>query len=118
MTDKTEVAAKPVAWMTEDGRACSAATWNDMPRAIRDSFTIPLYTAPLVAEREWREQQIATLFDAIKHGDKEHQEWLRTKVREHFKDEAAKERPDAAAHDTDDITERCPARNNNHKGTT
>lgn len=28
--------------------------------------------------------KVGTLFDAIKHGDSEHQEWLRNKINEHF----------------------------------
>lgn len=32
--------------------------------------------------------KISTLFDAIKHGDKEHQEWLRKKIEDHFNETA------------------------------
>lgn len=30
--------------------------------------------------------KVATLFDAIKHGDEKHQEWLQAAMAEHFKD--------------------------------
>lgn len=33
----------------------------------------------------WLLERIGTLFDAIKHGDEKHQEWLKNKIEEHFK---------------------------------
>lgn len=30
------------------------------------------------------EKQINTIFDAIKHGDKKHRQWLRRKIKSHF----------------------------------
>jgi hypothetical protein len=35
-------------------------------------------------ERDKLTEQVVTLFDAIKHGDDEHQLWLKNKIDEHF----------------------------------
>lgn len=32
------------------------------------------------------ESSIRSLFDKIKHGDQEHQDWLQNEIKEHFKD--------------------------------
>ncbi len=40
-----------------------------------------------VQQNHMLREKIKTLFDAIKHGDDTHQEWLKSKIEEHFKDE-------------------------------
>lgn len=39
-----------------------------------------------VGRREYERKMglIYTLFDVIKHGDKDHQDWLENKIKEHF----------------------------------
>jgi dihydrofolate reductase (trimethoprim resistance protein) len=40
--------------------------------------------ARLLAERDAMQARVEGLFDAIKHGDAEHQDWLRMMIRDHF----------------------------------
>lgn len=46
--------------------------------SLRDVFA-------LVKEREELNKKINSLFEAIKHGDEEHQSWLAKAIIEHFK---------------------------------
>jgi len=42
-------------------------------------------TQSLQTERDGLVERVSTLFDAIKHGDKNHQDWLKKAIRNHFK---------------------------------
>jgi hypothetical protein len=44
--------AKPVAWMTEDGRVATDGTKQNMPSAARESFSIPLGRLPALQDGE------------------------------------------------------------------
>ena len=39
----------------------------------------------IVEKFEQLKNKVSSLFDAIKHGDQDHQEWLKNKIEEHFK---------------------------------
>ncbi len=39
----------------------------------------------LMNKCDFLESRIATIFEAIKHGDEKHQAWLKQKIEEHFK---------------------------------
>ena len=58
----------------------------DGPEAVAAIETLEARFAALMELAEGLELKIATLFDAIKHGDNEHREWLLAALRLHFKD--------------------------------
>lgn len=58
-------------------------TWKSLYRA--GWRCIKVRVAPV--ERTHLIRKIATLFDAIKHGDEKHQAWLRNAIDQHFGEE-------------------------------
>lgn len=54
-------------------------------KRLRYGILISYKTGAIVKAYAKLSAQVLTLFDAIKHGDEEHQKWLKEKIEEHFK---------------------------------
>jgi hypothetical protein len=90
------LSSEPVAWVfyADDGYAIM--TWHlygSIPDDMKNKVT-PLFKAnpinqSLIDEVKRLRGSIDSLFDKIKHGDKEHQEWLKDALLKHFDESPA-----------------------------